>query len=396
MKIAGIICEYNPFHNGHLYQIEKTKESGASHIIAVMSGNFVQRGDVSIAPKAAKVQAAIDSGADLVLELPTVWALSSAEKFAKGAVSILENTGVCDLLSFGSECDDINVLKYISEKINDNEVDMAIKKYLDEGVSYAAARAKAVSEVISPEAEKIISQPNNILACEYLGALKDSNIEPLAIKRSTPHDAKSDDAFNKSAGEIRQMIFSSDPAFKKALPLTSYEVLRQYAKIGQCPIDIDCLNTQIMAVLRRMNADDFLNFADVSEGLENRLYNAIKQSTSVKEILLRAKSKRYTMARIRRILICAYLGIGKGYSDLEVPYIRVLGMNEKGKEILKEMRDKAKKPIIMKYADINNAGALARKIFEFECMAADLYSLAFKKPLPCGTEMTNNIYIKER
>ena len=395
MKIAGIICEYNPFHNGHLYQIEQTKKTGATHIIAVMSGNFVQRGDVSIAPKAAKVQAAIDSGADLVLELPTVWSLSSAENFAKGAISVLKSTGVTDFLSFGCECDDINVLTDIAERINEKEVDTKLKQYLDEGISYAAARAKAINEVISPEAERIISQPNNILACEYLNALKGSNIKPVAIKRNTTHDAKSDDAFNKSASEIREMIFAGNPAFKKAMPISSYEVLRQYAKIGQCPVGIDSLNTEMMAVLRRMEADDFKSFADVSEGLENRLYNAVKQSTSVNEILLRAKSKRYTMARLRRILICAYLGIGKGYANMEVPYIRVLGMNEKGKEILKEMREKCEKTIIMKYADINSAGAMARKIFDYECMAADLYSLAFKKPLPCGTEMTYNIYIKE-
>lgn len=395
MKIAGIICEYNPFHNGHLYQIEQTRNVGATHIIAVMSGNFVQRGDVSIAPKAAKAQAAIDSGADLVLELPTVWSLSTAESFAKGAVSVLKNTGVTDILSFGCECDNINALKDIAERINEASVDIKLKEYLDKGISYAAARAKAVSEVISPEAEKIISQPNNILACEYLNALKGSDIEPFAVKRNVPHDAKNDDSFNKSASEIREMIFAGNPAFKKAMPVSSYEVLRQYAKIGQCPIGIDALNTPMMAVLRRMKAEDFKNFADVSEGLENRLYNAVKQSTSVNEILLRAKSKRYTMARLRRILLCAYLGIGKGYSDMDVPYIRVLAMNDKGKEILKEMREKVAKPIIMKYADINSAGAMARKIFDYECAAADLYSLAFQKPLPCGTEMTNNIYIKE-
>ena len=395
MKIAGIICEYNPFHNGHLYQIEQTKNAGATHIVAVMSGNFVQRGDVSIAPKSAKVQAAIDSGVDLVLELPTVWSLSSAENFAKGAISVLKNTGITDLLSFGCECDDIKVLKDIAEKINSKEVDIKIKEYLDDGISYAAARGKAVSEVISPEAETIISKTNNILACEYLNALNGSSIKPLAIKRSTAHDAKSDDAFNKSASEIREMIFSGNPAFKKAMPVSSYEVLRQYAKIGQCPISTDSLNTEIMAVFRRMEAEDFKNFADVSEGLENRLYNAVKQSTSVNEILLRAKSKRYTLARLRRIIICAYLGIGKGYADLEVPYIRVLGMNEKGKEILKEMREKANKPVIMKYSDIGNSGAMARKIFDYECTAADLYSLAFKKPLPCGTAMTNNVYIKD-
>lgn len=396
MKIAGIICEYNPFHNGHLYQLEETKKLGVTHTVAVMSGNFVQRGDVSIAPKSAKVQMAIDAGADLVLELPAVWALSSAESFAKGAVSILKNTGVVDCISFGSECDDIKELKKVQKSLQNPDIDAKIKSYLDEGISYVSARSKAVKEIISAEAENIISAPNNILAIEYLNALEGSDIEAINIKRSNEHDKKSNDSFNKSASEIREMIISGNSEFKKAIPLSSFEVLRQYAYLGQCPVTIDDLDKALMAVLRRMDADDFKNFSDVSEGLENKLYAAVKQSASVKEILLRAKTKRYTMARIRRILLNSYLGIGKGYSNSEVPYIRVLGMNEKGKEILKEMRDKAKKPVIMKYSDINSAGAMARKIFDYECMAADLYSLAYKKPAPCGTEMTYNIYIKNK
>ena len=393
MKTAGIICEYNPFHNGHLYQINKTRENGATHIICVMSGNFVQRGDLSIIPKAAKAQMAVDNGADLVLELPTVWAMSSAEDFAKGAVSILKNTGLCDYLSFGSECGDIKKLQKAADAVLDKEVDAKIGFYMEQGVSFVGARAKAISDIYGSEMEHIISSPNDILGIEYLNAIKNTGIEPMAIQRDTVHDADSDSPFKKSAGEIRELILKNDMSFKKALPHSSYETLRQYAKIGMCPNTVEDLDKAIMAVLRRFEAEDFKNYPDVSEGLENRIYNAVRQSAGVSEILLRAKSKRYTMARIRRIILNAYLGIGKGYNKSEVPYIRVLGMSEKGKELLKEMRQTAQKPVIMKYADFQSADGFARKIFSFECKAADLYSLSFSKPSPCGTEMTNTVYI---
>ena len=395
MKTAGIICEYNPFHNGHLYQINKTRENGATHIICVMSGNFVQRGDVSIVPKAAKVQMAIDNGADLVLELPTVWSMSSAENFAKGAVSILNNTGLCDYISFGSECGDLKKLQTAAEAVLDEAVDKKISYYLEQGTSFVNARAKAIRDLYGSEIESVISSPNDILGIEYLNAMKGSHIQPMPILRDTVHDANSDNPFKKSAGEIRELIIKNDISFKKAMPHSAYETLRQYAKLGMCPNTVDDLNKSIMAVLRRFEAEDFKNYPDVSEGLENRIYNAVRQSSSVSEILLRAKSKRYTMARIRRILLNAYLGIGKGYNKSEVPYLRVLGMNDKGKELLKEMQQTAKKPIIMKYSDFQSADGFARKIFSFECRAADLYSLSFSKPAPCGTEMTTAIYIAQ-
>ena len=395
MKTAGIICEYNPFHNGHLYQIKQTRERGATHIICVMSGNFVQRGDMSIVPKAAKAQMAIDAGADLVLELPVVWSLASAENFAKGAISILKNTGICNYLSFGSECGNIKSLQKAAEAVLDNEVDKKIGFYLEQGISFVNAKAKAVSDIYGAEIERIISSPNDILGIEYLNALIGTGIEPMVIHRDTVHDAGNESPFKKSASEIRELILKNDISFKKAVPHSSYEILRQYAKAGMCPNTVEDIDIAIMAVLRRFEAEDFKNFDDVGEGLENRLYNAVRQSSSVSEILLRAKSKRYTMARIRRIILNAYLGIGKGYHNSEVPYLRVLGMNENGKEILKAMKETAKKPLILKYSDFQSADGYARKIFSFECKASDLYSLSFTKPSPCGTEMTTAVYIAQ-
>lgn len=393
MKTAGIVCEYNPFHNGHIYQIQKTREAGATHIICVMSGNFVQRGDLSIVPKAAKVQMAIDCGADLVLELPVVWAMSAAESFARGAIGILKNTGLCDILSFGSECGDIALLEQAALAVSDPAVEKQIGKYMDAGASFVSARSKAIRDIYGDKIETIISSPNDILGIEYLNALKDSAMEPLVIRRDTVHDGESESPFKKSAGEIREMVLNGDASFKKAMPFEAYEILRQYAKSGMCPNTVDDLDTAIMAVLRRMEAEDFKNFPDVVEGLENRIYNAVRQSASVNEILLRSKSKRYTMARIRRIVLSAFLGIGKGYAQSEVPYLRVLGMSEGGKELLWRMKESALKPLILKYSDFHAADGFAGKIFAIESKATDLYTLCYSKPTPCGTEMTNSIYI---
>ena len=396
MKTAGIICEYNPFHNGHLYQINKTKEAGAEGIIAIMSGNFVQRGDLSIAPKSAKAQMAVDAGVDLVLELPTPWAMSCAEDFSNGAISVLKATGVCDMLSFGSESGDLEKLKIAAKAVKNSQVEEKLNVYLKDGISFAAARSKAISEVYSKEIEDIISSPNDILGVEYINAVEKTEIEPLIIKRDITHDKGSDDPFLKSASEIREMILKKDSSFKSALPFSSFEIIRQYSSFGQCPVSVNNLEQAVLAVLRKMKPEDFLNLPDVSEGLENRLYTAIMQSSSLKEVLLRAKSKRYTMARIRRIILNAYLGIEKGISKAEVPYIRVLAIGKNGKELLREMKQKATKPIITTYSDVKKENEFCQRVFEIESTCSDLYSLSFAKITPCATEKTSSIYINDK
>ena len=396
MKTAGIICEYNPFHNGHLYQLKKTREAGADAVIGVMSGNFVQRGDISIVPKQAKAQMAIDAGMDLVLELPTPWAMSGAEDFSRGAVSVLKSSGICNLLSFGSECGDLQKLKISAKAVKDSAVDEIIGEYLKQGISFAVARSNSVCEVYGKEIESIISSPNDILAVEYLNALENSDIAPLVIERSVLHDKQSSDHFLKSASEIRDMIIKEDSSFKSAIPFSSYEVLRQYSSFGQCPVSINDLEQAVLAVLRKMSPKEYLKLPDVGEGLENRIHTAVMQSASLKEVLLRAKSKRYTMARIRRIILNAFLGIEKDICKKEVPYIRVLAIGNNGKELLHEMKEVASKPIISTYSDIKKEDEFCNKVFEIESRCADLYSLAFKKPTPCATEKTRMIYINNK
>ena len=395
MKIAGIICEYNPFHNGHLYQLNKTRELGATHIAAVMSGNFVQRGDAAIMPKSARVQAAIENGVDLVIELPAVWSTARAESFAKAGVSILNGLGCIDMLSFGSEIGAIDDLIKAADITADEDVVSKTKQFLNDGVSYALARSKAISEKYGSDFEKIMSEPNNILGIEYIKALNStaSAIKPVTIKRKSAfHDKVNNDSFIKSASEIRDNIINNNGKnIILSLPQPTINLLREYHAIGQCPVNIKEWDKMILSSLRKMKIDDFAKLPDVSEGLEYKIYNSVMQSSSVDELIMRIKSKRYSLARIRRIILSAYLGFDNSFINETPPYIRVLGFNEKGKEILKDAKEKATLPIVMKYSDIKELSEFSQKVFEAECRATDLYSLGFEKPAPCGIEMIQNI-----
>ncbi len=397
MKISGIICEYNPFHNGHLFHLDQTKKNGATYTVAVMSGNFVQRGEASLLPKTAKVQSAIENGIDLVIELPVPWAVARAEDFSNGAVSLLDHLGCVDELSFGSECGDIEALKSASRVLDDEEVFALTKKYLDSGAQYAAARSCAVREKYGEKYEKIISEPNNILGIGYIHSLAKfaSGIQPFTIKRSgSSHDKTNENPFMKSASEIRRIILDEGPdGCSKALPQPTVNILREYVSIGQCPVDMKEWDKMILAVLRRLSLDEIARLPDISEGLEYRIYNAVKQSCHVDELIMRIKSKRYPLARIRRLILCAYLGIDKTFTQKLPPYIRVLGFNDRGREILKTAKETAKIPIVMKYSDIKGLDKFSQKVFEAECRSTDLYTLGFKKASPCGTEMIQNVII---
>lgn len=350
---TGIICEFNPFHSGHKYLIDTVKEHSQA-VICVMSGNFVQRGEFAVYNKFRRTRTALENGADLVIELPCVYSLMSAEGFAENAVKLLEATNAADEIAFGAECDNIELLKSVADKISlcGNDIKTELKK----GISYPAARRNAVGS-------SILDTPNNILAVEYL---RHTNLPCKAIRRiGKGHD--SDDEIY-SASEIRKNLDSDEICTLK-----------------------NC-EKAVLAKLRTMNRSDFLNIEDVSEGLENRIIQAVKVSANLDELYSNIKTKRYTHSRIRRIILRAYLGITKDYS-YNPPYIRVLGFNKKGKELLGEMKKNATLPIISRYADVKNLDEYGRKLFELECRCTDLYNLGFLKPMPCGTEKTSQIIV---
>ena len=390
MKIAAVIAEYNPFHLGHEYMLTMVRNMGYDGIIAVMSGNFVQRGDAAISDKRSRAKMALSCGADLVIELPLPYAVASAQKFAQGSVEIIKGCGIVDAIAFGSECGDVELIKTTADIIA-NEIGDELKKQLDKGITFAAAREKAVAS-IDKKAAAILKSPNDTLAVEYVTALGNCEIEPIAIKRiGAAHDGDAIDGF-ASASQIRQMLLSGDiEGAAKYMPTAAAEILKEEIESGNAPVDLKRAENAVISHLRRLSIEDISNLPDVSEGLENRIFDAIRKGTSLDEIISRIKSKRYTMARIRRILLLAYLEVSKEDASVSVPYIRILGANQKGRQILKSMKKSATLPIITRTKEVNTLDKQAVNMFSLEGAAADLYWLMSPTNKPCGKDMTDPI-----
>lgn len=376
MKIAAIIAEYNPFHFGHRYLIEQARKAGATHILAVMSGNFTQRGDCAIFDKHTRAKTALENGVDLVLELPSRYSLMSAEGFARGAVEIITALGCADMLVFGSESGDLAALKEASGAIEfvakTEEFNMAIKR----GKSYPAALQTALREYYTEDVSETISEPNNTLAIEYLNALDNigSSVEPIAVKRlGAQHD--SDDAGEFiSASAIRRKILSG-------------EDYSQFAPVINAPTaDISRMERAILAALRQMQPSDFDLIYDCAGGLGDRLCKAVRTGKSLGEIYFLTKTKRYTLARIRRAVLCGFLGIDKRSASEKCAYVRVLGMNSRGKEILG--KNSGSIPIDTSLKALSRTSREAARQAAFESRATDLYALAFENPPSCGLDFS--------
>ena len=375
MKIIGIVSEYNPFHNGHKLHIDESKKaiSRDTATVCVMSGDFVQRGEAAIFSKYARAEAAVRGGADLVLELPLPWALCSAEGFARGAVGLLGALNCVDYLSFGSECGDMAILNSLATALLDPNLDVEIREELKSGISYAAARQAALSKSIGGLAD-YLEKPNNILAVEYLKAIYNQRlrIEPLTIKRiGAGHDEE-----GGSASDIRNMLEAGKP-IKKYVPRDTYEILHREIEQGRAPVTMEHLECAILSRFRMMNEKDFSEIPDDSEGLGNRLFAAAREETSLDGILSAAKSKRYALSRLRRMCMCAALGIKKSHSEGLPPYARVLAANETGRLILKTISEKSSIPVITKPAAVKELSLECRRLFELESSAHDLYVMGY-------------------
>lgn len=396
MKTAGIIAEYNPFHNGHKYHIEQTKRMGAEAVVCVMSSYFVQRGESAVMLPDKRAKMALKNGADLVLSLPLPWASAGAQIFARGAVSILENTGCIDFLSFGSECADIEKLKKAAFIIDDESVKDVLKSYLDSGLSFASARQRALEE-ISPEISHILSNPNDTLAVEYIRALilSNSDIKPCCIKREgAGHDTEDVNNNIASASLIRKKLQSSCTA-DEFMPHSALEILKEEIENGRAPSDIKKIEPAILAFMRRCTPQDILKTPDISEGIENRICAAAREASTLEKLYFLVKTKRYSHARIRRNVINTFLGVTREDCMENPPYIKVLGFNTKGQEILRKMKKTAKIPIVMRSADILKLDERAKRIFELESTASDMYGLTLPKIMPCGIEYTSKIVIEK-
>ncbi len=362
MISAGIVAEYNPFHNGHKYHIEKTREiTGAECIIVIMSGDFTQRGEPAIADKYTRTRCALSAGADIVIELPCCYALSSAEMFASGSVSLLEAMKA-DYISFGSECGNLDILSRLAHLLADEtpEYKSLLAKFCAEGSSYAAARMKALTEIF-PKAADIINNPNNILATEYLKAIISNrySIKPVTITRNGIgyNDTDIKEGMNASASAIRTLLDSDSSesskvsSIKPYMPESVYDILKD--SYNHCfPVytdDFSSLFYYKTASLINENVN-LSSFSDVSDAMANRLVKNISPGLSISQTALLLKTKNIAYSRIMRSFMHILLNHHAG-SSINGNYLRILGFNNTGRKYISQNKGNFTAPLITKPAD---------------------------------------------
>lgn len=405
--VLGIIAEYNPFHNGHLYHLLKSKEkANADCTVAIIGGNFTQRGESSLIDKWTKAEMAIVNGVDLVIELPTLYSISSAENFADGAIKILNSLKIIDTLSFGTETEDLNKLNIIANILYNEpkEFKLMLEEKLSKGISFPRAREEALIQYLNDSSySTILSSPNNILGIEYLKALKKhkSKIQPISIKRKDAGHLTLD--YNgevTSATAIRNLIKNNDTKrAKKFLTPASYTILMDEIKNGHFVQDISLFENIIIYNLRNMTLTEISNLPDVSEGLENLIKKAANSCNTIDEFINIVSSKRYTETRIRRILLYSLLKITKKDINLSkkiTPYVRVLGFNEKGKKLVSQIsKANPKVPIITsvkKFID-SNPNKNLQTLLDKDIFSTNVYTLGFPNDSWSNLDFTKKIHI---
>jgi len=389
-KISGVICEFNPLHNGHAALLRHIRQETGGAVVCVMSGNFVQRGEAAALDKWSRTRLALQNGADLVIELPLPWAMSGAEKFAFGGVYLLQALGCVDQIWFGSECGDADALQNIAGYLLSEQFSTDVKPHLAEGLPFAAARSRAIAQALGADAAALNEQPNNILGIEYCKALLklSSDIAPHTIPRfSVAHDASAANGQFASASLIRRLSAAGEDVSPFVPPETT-ECLKALWDKKQYPASLSHLERGILGYLSTCSLEILRNTPDVSEGIENRIQAAAGTVSSLQELYDTIKTKRYSHARIRRIVLSAYLGLTK---DLpETPsYIRVLGMTDTGAEIVKKTAPTL--PFVMRPADVKKLSAEAQRIFELETRADDLYALCTETRRPAKLDYTEKL-----
>ncbi len=389
MPVAGIVCEYNPFHLGHGWMLQQLREKGMDGIVCVMSGSFVQRGEFAVADKFARAEMAVRCGADVVLELPAPWSAATAEVFALGGVSALARTGVVTHLAFGSECGDAAPLMTLAQALDGADyADILRQKLMQGNKTFAVCRREAAAQLLGEETAALLDTPNNNLGVEYCRALRKlkSDMTPITVPRTgAAHDGAPSDGI-ASATHIRQLLLAGKREEALAfLPDAAAEILRREIAAGHAPVTMENCSRAVLSHLRRMSEEDFARYAGGSEGLHHRFYQAVRNATDLEALLDDAKTKRYTHARLRRMLLAAYLELDT--AAVEPPYLRVLAANERGRKLLRQMRDSGA-PVLTKAADVSALGAAAEELLHAEATRYDLYTLAYPqlKNSACGRD----------
>ena len=384
MAVIGVVCEYNPFHRGHLLHLERCRAALAedSPVICVMSGDFVQRGEAAVYDKFARAEAACRCGADLVVELPLPWALSSAEGFARGAVSLLGALGASHL-GFGSESGEAAPLLELARELRDPALMEELRALLArEGtLSFAAAREIVVRRRLGDSAE-LLRRPNDILAVEYLKACEELELplKPLAVKRlGARHDGETADRGPCSASELRRRIRAGEST-EEEIPAPAAELFRREREAGRELASPAALEIALLSRLRMLEKEDYEALPDAGEGLGNRLWRAVQEQNGLEEIAAAAKSKRYALSRLRRMCLAAALGLRAEDSRGLPPYARVLTFNAKGQALLRKLDGSCTLPLLPKPALARKLPGESERIFDLGARAHDLYQLGLPGP----------------
>lgn len=384
MSLIGIVCEFNPFHNGHKYLIDSVKKDG-DIVVCVMSGNFVQRGEPAIFPKDVRTRTALMNGADIVIELPFAYATASAEYFATNALRILDSVG-CDKIAFGTENNNIEDIERVARNFEDDNFKARVSHYLDKGLSYPTARQSAFDEL---ELDFDISAPNSILAIEYIKAIKmlSLNIKPVTVKRTGTgyHDEFSVDSY-ASATYIRNCIFNNRD-FKELVPRIAFDEYDNAIKNGRI-LSQDKYDISSVTLLRSNIYEKNDSLSNMSEGLCNRIDSAVKESISLDEIYERSKTKRYTYSRIKRGVLSRMFSVSEKTVDTPVPYCRLLGYNKSVQSKIGDVIKNSKLPFVVRYSDIEKGSDFMKEIFMLECKTTDFYNSVLVSSQSCSKEMT--------
>ena len=375
-----MVSEFNPFHLGHFEHLAESRRAlgGDAPVICVMSGDFVQRGGPAAFDKHVRARAAAMCGADLVFELPVPWANASAERFAMGAVGLLDRLGVVTHLSFGSESGDLAPLTAVALAASEPENIEKIKDRMAGGLPFAAAREAVLRDTLGPEAE-LLQTPNNILGVEYLKALfaLRSSMKPMTTLRTgAGHDSVTDGP-KRSASQLRAMLEAGEN-IAPYLPAAVRSFPAEQMAVGRGPVTMGSLEQAVMSRLRLLREEDFCALPDASEGLGNRFYKAVRSEATVEGILSAVKTKRYPLSRLRRMVMSGALGLRQGMAEASVPYARLLASTEKGRALLREMSEKSAVPVITKPASARELDTPARGVFELTADARDLYVLGYE------------------
>lgn len=388
VHVAGVVAEFNPFHNGHFYLLKQARQRGATHLVAAMSGSFVQRGDAAFADKFLRAEAAVRCGVDLVLDLPVPWSLGGAASFARGAVSMLSDIG-CDSLAFGCETEDAALLRQTARVLCQDSVSERAASKMRSGSTYPSAIHETLLELNETACAGVLQTPNNVLAVEYIKAADNlgSELALLPVKRcGSEHDAPLSRGSIASAAALREMT-----DFTRALPYMPQEAFRVFTENSGRLLDRCSFETAVLCALRLLLPEDFDAFVDDRSGLADRIRTAVKATDSLDGLYQAAKTKSVTLSKVRRAVMQLFLQIPPAYAKTFPPFSRVLAANARGLEVLGASKHAL--PLLTKHAEASSLSADAKALYDLQCRASDLYAVCTKTKGACCTEQTGSIMI---